>query len=133
MDISDASTIPETSHLVAALLHEDGHVHLTFTEYPAPRSMHSLADHLPPEEPKLRRIVIALLPDKKQIMVAMEGNGCIFMDAATNLNHFVFIQNGFSFDASVALATLFSCMNAFMAASPDVQQKLLQQHQEDRS
>lgn len=130
MDITDASTIPETSHLVAALLHEDGLAHLTFQERPHRRPMHSLDKHLPPDEGVTRRIVIAMLPDRKEIMVAMEGTGCIFVSAETNLNEFVFIQQGFNHAAAVALANLFSCMAQFHATL-QAHTKLLQH--DDRS
>jgi hypothetical protein len=42
-----------------------------------------------------RRLVVAPFYDTQEVMVAVEGGGCVFMEANMRHNRFIFIQHGF--------------------------------------
>lgn len=54
-----------------------------------------------------KRMVFVALREDRQIMVAMEGSGCLFLDADSNINPFVFVTGGFQFKAAHIAAAIF--------------------------
>ena len=54
-----------------------------------------------------RRVVLAAMPDSSEIMVAMEGQGCVFIDRTTEINPFMFIKGGFQLTAATILTKVF--------------------------
>lgn len=55
----------------------------------------------------VRRVVLVALPAGEEIMVAMEGSGCIFLDRSSNINPFVFVGAGFQMVPAQIMTKLF--------------------------
>ena len=55
----------------------------------------------------VRRLVLATMPESEEIMVAMEGSGCIFLRRDSNLNPFIFVTDGFQLTAAQIVTKLF--------------------------
>ena len=68
--------------------------------------------HLLMDEGKgARRIVLAAFHGTHEVMVAMEGSGCIIVDERTRINAFKFIAAGFQIDAARAMNNLFEALS----------------------
>lgn len=77
-----------------------------------------------------RAVVMQPDYDKAEIMVALEGAGCIFLTPDTGLNPFVFVTAGFQLTAAQIMTKLFVGMAN--ARASDVSERALLTHQ-DRS
>jgi hypothetical protein len=75
-------------------LRTKGVAHLYFDEQPAPRPAHTLGEEMP-RDTKRRRIVISAFYEERELMVAMEANGCAFLQQGVRHNQFTLIQQGF--------------------------------------
>jgi len=95
----------ETARYVFEALATSGVAYVNFTEQPKPRARHRLQD-APELEIKQRRVILAALPDSNEMMVAMEGGGCVFFDSTIHVNPFKFIGGGFQLEAANAIVSL---------------------------
>lgn len=100
----------ETAEFVWIGLMTSGVAHLHFDERPAPRPAHTLEAEPRDVETKRRRIVIAALQDDGELMIAMEGHGCIFLKRGDAHNEFIFIQQGFQITPAKRLVELLGAL-----------------------
>lgn len=98
---------PEVVERLFAQMSESGVAFLAIEEAPAPRPPHSLDVPTKPSTARVRRVVLAAIPDSEEIMVAMEGNGCIFLDRSSQINPFVFVTAGFQMRPAQIMTKLF--------------------------
>ena len=89
----------EAAMAIVSLLACDGIAHMTIIE----------------RDGKHRRVVMAPLPATEEVMVAMEGSGCIFLDRTSHTNHFVFITAGFQLTAAMILSRVMERLVALRA------------------
>jgi hypothetical protein len=123
--------VPEAITMVIRDLQDGGVSQFTIVETAPPRPAHALGADRPVQEGRQSRVVI-MQPDydKAEIMVAMEGAGCIFITPATGLNPYVFVTAGFQLTPAQILTKLFVGMAN--ARASDVSERALLTHQ-DRS
>lgn len=51
----------------------------------------------------VKRVVLATIEDSEEIMISLEGSGCIFLNRHSNINKFVFVTAGFQLTAAQIL------------------------------
>jgi len=56
------------------------------------------------------RVVIAQMPEGKELMVAVEHQGCAFLNAESHTNRFAFIADGFQLEVAEMLTEIFAGM-----------------------
>lgn len=109
IDITDGFSEERVSHIALGL--RLGHpLHMTLTEHLPPKPAHLTLDKTLKPTKQVKRILLASFPLTKEIIVAVEGDGCIFLTPDTNINPFVFIQKGFTIPTAKAMVALFTAL-----------------------
>lgn len=81
----------------------------------------------------VKRMVFAVFPDEREIMVAMEGNGCLFLQQGNHINPFVFVTGGFQFKAAHIAAAIFVGLAKARASLDEIEKRALPQLEDKRS